>query len=65
MRPDRIIVGECRSAEALDMIQAMMTGQDKVPDLHTNCDRDEVLERGAPGTGRSKESLGEPRPASA
>ncbi|MBF8289761.1 MAG: CpaF family protein [Chloroflexi bacterium] len=28
MRPDRIIVGECRSAEALDMIQAMMTGQD-------------------------------------
>jgi pilus assembly protein CpaF len=28
MRPDRIIVGECRSGEALDMIQAMMTGQD-------------------------------------
>ncbi|MBI2777737.1 MAG: Flp pilus assembly complex ATPase component TadA [Chloroflexi bacterium] len=28
MRPDRIIVGECRSAEALDMIQAMMTGHD-------------------------------------
>lgn len=28
MRPDRIIVGECRAAEALDMIQAMMTGQD-------------------------------------
>ena len=28
MRPDRIIVGECRSGEALDMLQAMMTGQD-------------------------------------
>ncbi|MEO7664070.1 MAG: ATPase, T2SS/T4P/T4SS family [Candidatus Limnocylindrales bacterium] len=28
MRPDRIIVGECRSGEALDMIQAMMTGHD-------------------------------------
>jgi len=28
MRPDRIIVGECRAGEALDMIQAMMTGQD-------------------------------------
>ena len=28
MRPDRIIVGECRSGEALDMLQAMTTGQD-------------------------------------
>ncbi len=28
MRPDRIIVGECRSGEALDMIQAMTTGQE-------------------------------------
>ena len=28
MRPDRIIVGECRSAEALDMLQAMQTGHD-------------------------------------
>ncbi len=28
MRPDRIIVGECRSGEALDMIQAMTTGHD-------------------------------------
>ena len=28
MRPDRIIVGECRSGEALDMIQAMMVGQE-------------------------------------
>src|SRR6187399_915321 len=28
MRPDRIVVGECRSGEALDMLQAMTTGQD-------------------------------------
>jgi pilus assembly protein CpaF len=28
MRPDRVIVGECRSGEALDMLQAMTTGQD-------------------------------------
>src|SRR3954469_9908401 len=28
MRPDRIIVGECRSGEALDMLQAMTTGHD-------------------------------------
>ena len=28
MRPDRIIVGECRSGEALDMLQAMNTGHD-------------------------------------
>ena len=28
MRPDRIVVGECRSAEALDMLQAMNTGHD-------------------------------------
>ena len=28
MRPDRIVVGECRAGEALDMIQAMTTGQE-------------------------------------
>ena len=28
MRPDRIVVGECRSGEALDMLQAMNTGHD-------------------------------------
>ena len=37
MRPDRIIVGECRSAEALDMLQAMSTGHDgSLTTLHAN-----------------------------
>src|SRR5207302_6795688 len=31
MRPDRVIVGECRGAEALDMLQAMNTGHDGSP----------------------------------
>ena len=41
MRPDRVIVGECRSGEALDMIQAMMTGQDgSLSTGHANTTRD-------------------------
>lgn len=37
MRPDRIIVGECRGAEALDMLQAMNTGHDgSMTTLHAN-----------------------------
>jgi pilus assembly protein CpaF len=37
MRPDRIIVGECRSGEALDMLQAMNTGHDgSMSTLHAN-----------------------------
>lgn len=37
MRPDRIIVGECRGGEALDMIQAMNTGHDgSLTTLHAN-----------------------------
>ena len=37
MRPDRIIVGECRGAEALDMLQAMNTGHDgSLTTLHAN-----------------------------
>ncbi len=37
MRPDRIIVGECRSAEALDMLQAMNTGHEgSMTTLHAN-----------------------------
>jgi pilus assembly protein CpaF len=41
MRPDRIIVGECRGAEALDMLQAMNTGHDgSMTTLHANKPRD-------------------------
>jgi pilus assembly protein CpaF len=41
MRPDRIIVGECRSAEALDMLQAMNTGHDGgMTTVHANSPRD-------------------------
>lgn len=41
MRPDRIIVGEVRSAEALDMLQAMNTGHDgSLTTLHANSPRD-------------------------
>ncbi|MBN2473593.1 MAG: Flp pilus assembly complex ATPase component TadA [Pirellulales bacterium] len=45
MRPDRILVGECRGAEALDMIQAMNTGHDgSMTTVHANSAR-EVIER--------------------
>jgi pilus assembly protein CpaF len=41
MRPDRIIVGECRGGEALDMLQAMNTGHDgSLTTLHANGPRD-------------------------
>ena len=41
MRPDRIIVGECRGAEALDMLQAMNTGHEgSLTTLHANTPRD-------------------------
>ncbi len=41
MRPDRIIVGECRSGEALDMLQAMNTGHDgSMTTAHSNSPRD-------------------------
>lgn len=41
MRPDRIIVGECRGEEALDMLQAMNTGHDgSLTTLHANSPRD-------------------------
>jgi pilus assembly protein CpaF len=43
MRPDRIIVGECRSDEALDMLQAMNTGHDgSLTTVHANTPRDAV-----------------------
>ncbi len=41
MRPDRIVVGECRGSEALDMLQAMNTGHDgSLTTLHANAPRD-------------------------
>ncbi|HAF49226.1 MAG TPA: type II secretion system protein E [Anaerolineaceae bacterium] len=41
MRPDRIIVGECRGGEALDMLQAMNTGHDgSMTTIHSNGPRD-------------------------
>jgi pilus assembly protein CpaF len=43
MRPDRIIVGECRGAEALDMLQAMNTGHDgSMTTVHANDTRDAI-----------------------
>jgi pilus assembly protein CpaF len=41
MRPDRIVVGECRGGEALDMLQAMNTGHDgSITTIHSNSPRD-------------------------
>jgi pilus assembly protein CpaF len=41
MRPDRIVMGECRGAEAVDMLQAMNTGHDgSITTLHANTTRD-------------------------
>lgn len=43
MRPDRIIVGECRGGEALDMLQAMNTGHDgSLTTVHANTPRDVI-----------------------
>jgi pilus assembly protein CpaF len=43
MRPDRIVVGECRGGEALDMLQAMNTGHDgSLTTAHANTPRDMV-----------------------
>lgn len=44
MRPDRIIVGECRGPEVLDMLQAMNTGHDgSMTTLHANSTRDVMV----------------------
>src|SRR5207237_3397597 len=41
MRPDRVIIGECRGAEALDMLQAMNTGHEgSLTTVHANDTRD-------------------------
>ncbi|PTL74541.1 CpaF family protein [Rathayibacter caricis DSM 15933] len=43
MRPDRIVVGECRGGEALDMLQAMNTGHDgSLSTVHSNSPRDAI-----------------------
>lgn len=43
MRPDRIVIGEVRSGEALDMLQAMNTGHDgSISSLHANSPRDAI-----------------------
>ncbi len=43
MRPDRIVIGECRSGEALDMLQAMNTGHDgSISTVHANSPRDAI-----------------------
>src|ERR1700686_2454772 len=44
MRPDRIVIGECRGGEALDMLQAMNTGHDgSLTTLHANNARDCII----------------------
>ncbi|MDA1044395.1 MAG: ATPase, T2SS/T4P/T4SS family [Verrucomicrobia bacterium] len=43
MRPDRVVVGECRGGEALDMLQAMNTGHDgSLTTVHANTPRDVI-----------------------
>ncbi|MFI7496135.1 CpaF family protein [Kocuria sp. M4R2S49] len=43
MRPDRIVIGECRGGEALDMLQAMNTGHDgSLSTIHANSPRDVI-----------------------
>jgi len=43
MRPDRVVIGECRGGEALDMLQAMNTGHDgSLTTVHANAPRDVV-----------------------
>ncbi|WP_036820400.1 ATPase, T2SS/T4P/T4SS family, partial [Photobacterium sanctipauli] len=43
MRPDRIILGECRGSEAFEMLQAMNTGHDgSMSTLHANAPRDAI-----------------------
>src|SRR5690606_26758008 len=43
MRPERIVIGECRGGEALDMLQAMNTGHDgSLTTIHANTPRDAI-----------------------
>ena len=64
MRPDRIIVGECRGGEALDMLQAMNTGHDgSLTTVHANQPRDALsrLETMALMAGLDLPAQGHPR----
>ena len=62
MRPDRIIIGECRGEEAFDMLQAMNTGHEgSMTTIHANSPRDALkrLEQmvGMAGTSMTSESI--------
>jgi pilus assembly protein CpaF len=62
MRPDRIIIGECRGEEAFDMLQAMNTGHEgSMTTIHANTPRDALkrLEQmvGMAGTAMTSESI--------
>ncbi len=62
MRPDRIVVGECRGAEVLDMLQAMNTGHEgSLSTIHANNTRDAinrlVTMLGMAGTAFSEETM--------
>ncbi|MBX7102175.1 MAG: CpaF family protein [Myxococcaceae bacterium] len=62
MRPDRIVVGECRGAEVLDMLQAMNTGHEgSMSTVHANNTRDVVSRLttmlGMAGTALSEETM--------
>ncbi len=64
MRPDRIIVGECRGGEALDMLQAMNTGHDgSMTTVHANSPRDMLSPPGddGPDGRRRPPAAGDPR----
>ena len=59
MRPDRIIVGEVRGEEALDMLQAMNTGHDgSMTTIHANSPRDAVVAPGNHGLDVQSQSPG-------
>ena len=60
MRPDRIVVGEVRGEEALDMLQAMNTGHDgSLTTIHANTPRDAVCPSGGDGfAGQRQHAVG-------
>ena len=65
MRPDRIVVGEVRGEEALDMLQAMNTGHDgSLTTVHANSPRDAVSPSGSDGVaGQRQHATGVHPPA--